>query len=143
MDKKDIILIALASGKDVVFSPVQIQKLLFLIDKTIPNLQGSPFFNFVPYDFGPFDKEIYWTLEELKSSGDVVIDYNPAYRMRRYKATEQGYARGEKLINSLNGSIGEYIKRLSSFVRSLSFGQLISAIYRSYPEMKSNSIFKD
>jgi hypothetical protein len=34
------------------------------------------------------------------------------------------------------------IKILSEFVRKLSFSELVSAIYKEYPEMKKYSIFR-
>jgi hypothetical protein len=35
-----------------------------------------------------------------------------------------------------------YIRQASEFVRSLSFTQLVSAIYKAYPEMRENSVFQ-
>ena len=34
------------------------------------------------------------------------------------------------------------IEQVSKFVRSLSFEQLVSAIYKAYPRMKANSVFR-
>ena len=49
MDKKKILLGALATQEDVIYTPVQVQKLLFLIDRKIGNNIGGPFFKFKPY----------------------------------------------------------------------------------------------
>jgi hypothetical protein len=47
----------------------KVQKLLFLIDREIPRLVGGPHFNFQSYDFGPFDRDVYDTLEALAAQG--------------------------------------------------------------------------
>ena len=67
MDQKNIILASMAASDGATHTPVQIQKLLFLIDKKLSDELGGPFFNFIAYDYGPFDKEIYKLLEELAS----------------------------------------------------------------------------
>jgi hypothetical protein len=36
----------------------------------------------------------------------------------------------------------DYIDRESIFVRSLSFPELVAAIYKAYPEMRANSVFQ-
>lgn len=36
-----------------------------------------------------------------------------------------------------------YIGKVSTFVRTRSFNDLVSAIYKAFPEMKANSIFRE
>ena len=76
MEKREIILAALAPADGVIHTPVQVQKLLFLIDKKIPHLVGGPYFNFVPYAYGPFDTEIYRLLEELEKAHIYIAQLN-------------------------------------------------------------------
>lgn len=142
MDKKDIVLAALAASNGASHTPVQIQKLLFLIDKKVPDLEGAPFFNFAAYDYGPFDKQVYSVLEALHVDGDVEITQNPISRLSQYKLSCQGQAKGQEKLDSLDQEQADYIRELSQFVRSLSFAQLVSAIYREFPDMKTNSVFR-
>ncbi len=121
-------------------SPVQVQKVLFLIDKEIPKLTGGPFFDFQPYDYGPFDKAVYDTLEELTRGG--LVDAAPGLRWRRYRLTDTGQQEGSKILGTLDRRASDYIKKVSKFVRALSFEDLVSAIYKAYPDMKVNSVFK-
>ena len=51
-----------AGGPGIIFNPVQIQKLLFLFDREIPEQVGGPHFQFVAYHYGPFDLEVYGVL---------------------------------------------------------------------------------
>ena len=37
----------------------------------------------------------------------------------------------------------DYIRQLLVWVRRLSFSSLVAAIYREFPDMKENSVFKE
>lgn len=134
MNKKDVVLVAITAEKNATFTPSQIQKLLFLIEKKIGETVGGPFFNFVPHWYGPFDVGIFSVLEELSSSGDVEIEFNPINGFDKYTATRQGQLRGEKNLDRLDKKIKDYIRKLSEFVRGLTFTELIGIIYQEYPK---------
>lgn len=138
---KDMILAALAAGPEVWFTPVQVQKLLFLIDRRIPKLVGGPIFNFVPYHYGPFDKRIYPVLKQLEEEGLVKIQSDSNFRRDAYALTENGVKKGWNELNALPSDAADFIKRANAFVLKATFAQLISAIYRAYPDMKVNSVF--
>ena len=36
-----------------------------------------------------------------------------------------------------------FLTRLGTWVRSLGFKELVSAIYREFPEMRANSVFRE
>lgn len=65
MDREDLVLACLAPAKGALHSPVQVQKMFFLIDRNISEDIEGPLFDFHPYDYGPFDKAVYETLEKL------------------------------------------------------------------------------
>ncbi len=140
MDRKEIVLAALAPASGAQHSPVQVQKLLFLIDKNIPKLVDGPHFNFQPYHYGPFDSAVYDVLEELCMEGHVDITCD--WTLRLYRLTVPGQALGDKALHGLSDKARTYMERLSEFVRSLSFTALLSAIYKAYPEMRANSVFQ-
>lgn len=141
MDKEEIILIGMATAERQFFSPVRVQKLFFLIDKNIAESLGGPFFDFEPYNYGPFDKSVYTTLESMSTEG--FIEIVPEYTWKSYRLTEIGQAEGTRLLAILPVAIQKYIGELSIFVRSMSFSQLVSAIYKAYPEMRTNSVFQE
>jgi len=71
MDKKDIILILLASKRNPIVGTTKLQKLLFLaeMEKSItPDDNG---FKFEPYKFGPASKELYNDLDFLANIGYI------------------------------------------------------------------------
>ncbi|MDD5523530.1 MAG: hypothetical protein PHI84_22155 [Kiritimatiellae bacterium] len=139
MNEKSIVLAAMAPAKSALHTPVQVQKLLFLIDKEIPDLVEGPHFSFRPYDYGPFDSNVYDVLEQLQKQGlaNIII-----HKWRNYQLTENGQEEGTKILKNLDKTAQQYISEASLFVRRLSFNELVSAIYKAYPEMRANSVFQ-
>jgi hypothetical protein len=140
MDRSRIVLAALAPADGAKLSPVQVQKLLFLIDKRVPRLVAGPHFNFQPYNYGPFDKRVYAELERLARRGLVDVTHG---RWPSYSLTPAGQAEGEATLAVLPPAAADFIRRATEFVRSLSFTDLVASIYRAYPEMRANSVFQD
>jgi uncharacterized protein len=140
MDRPGYILAALAAaGGDVTLTPVQVQKLFFLLDRRAGHLLGGPHFAFEPYDYGPFDQAVYQELDALQRAGLVYINTDGRYRT--YKLTPQGYVKGNARFETLSGPVREFVQQTIAWIRSLRFDQLVAAIYREYPEMKARSIF--
>ena len=142
MTRKELALLMLALAEGKPYSPVQIQKSLFLATDNLSDLldQNSSY-NFEPYDYGPFDKVVYDDLRELEHEGFAEITTAPSGRWNEYRATREGIEAVQNIKNSLAGNDRKYLIEMSSFVRSLSFSQLVAAIYKAYPDMKENSIF--
>ncbi|MBF0567934.1 MAG: hypothetical protein HQK95_03615 [Nitrospirae bacterium] len=137
----DIVLAALAASNGADHSPVQIQKLLFLIDKKVSTRIEGPFFNFIPYDYGPFDRTIYDVLDNLSKEGQVDVVSYANLRWHKYRLTLDGQKKGEEVLNTFPFEVRDYFSKLSGFVRSLSFEQLVAVIYNAYPDMKIKSVF--
>ena len=129
-----------ASG--MAHSPVQIQKLLFLIDREIPKLVGGPHFDFEPYQYGPFDSTVYSELRSLRAKGLVDVDLI-WWGRRGYSLSPEGQEKGEAILGELNEKAQAFIQKTSKFVRGLSFSKLVAAIYKAYPEMRENSVFQE
>ena len=140
MERKDMVLAALAAGDGASLSPVQVQKLFFLIDKKLSSELNGPHFGFTPYHYGPFDKAVYGTLEALEELGYVEI-LRSSGGQRNYMPTDKGMELGRQRLGQLPDTTVSYLRQLVHFVRSLTFVQLVSAIYAAYPEMRVNSIF--
>ncbi|MDE0099432.1 MAG: hypothetical protein OXM87_07475 [Truepera sp.] len=141
--RQEIVLAALAADPGASFEPVQVQKLFFLLDENIANALGGKQFKFKPYDFGPFDKDVYKELEILESKGLVWINTDSQENSRRqYTLTFNGQGKGNEELASLDPGVQQYVKELSSWVRRLSFAQLVGSIYNAYPHMRKNSIFQ-
>lgn len=140
--RDDIVLAAMAAGKGATHSPVQIQKLLFLLDKRLSDYVGGPHFNFQPYHYGPFDSAVFGVLDKLETRGLLCIDREPDRRWKSYRLSANGQTKGQQILDSLDKPVSEYIAKLSKFVRAQTFTQLVSAIYKAYPETRINSVFQ-
>ncbi len=141
MNRGDLVLAALASaGPDAALTPVKVQKLFFLVDREMSGLTGGPHFNFEPYDYGPFDRGVYEALEELSEQGLVRIDESCSYR--RYSLTSDGFLAGSKNLGKAPPPVREYLTSLTNWLGKVSFAQLVSEIYRRYPDTKVNSVFR-
>ena len=141
MTRRETILAAMAPAKGAPYSPVRIQKLLFLIDRECPDLISGPSFTFEPYNYGPFDKTVYQELDALKQSGHVTVCHDGW--TRTFALTPIGQAEGDRLLHQLDPSGQQYFKQASAFVLAHGFSELVSAIYKAYPAMQANSIFSD
>lgn len=119
-------------------TPVQVQKLFFILDKKVGERIGGPFFEFKPYNYGPFDPEVYHALENLSERGLAFVD-GPGTR-RRYGISAEGMGTGTALLNTL--PMSDYVRKVAEYVRSASFAQLVAAVCAAWPEMKVNSIFR-
>jgi hypothetical protein len=140
MKRDEFVLAAMVPGGGYPYTPVQMQKLLFLIDRQIPEHVGGPHFHFEPYHYGPFDRAVYQQLEELAARGLVAIDHSGA--PRTFALTAEGEAWGTVALKTLPVPVQDFIRRAATFVRDQSFSSLVSAIYKAFPEMRANSVFQ-
>ena len=140
MSRDEAILAALAPAGGKPHAPVQVQKLLFLLDREAHALIGGPYFNFVAYHYGPYDKEVYRELEQLDGYGMVTIRSDGW--QRSYALTPRGQRKGERILRGLPPEAKKYIRAASEFVLSLGFSELVSAIYKAYPDMRENSLIR-
>jgi uncharacterized protein len=141
IDRRGLVMAAMAAaGQACTFTPVQVQKLFFLIDREAASLVGGPHFRFVPYDYGPFDHEVYQELEALATLGHLEIGTQG--RFRQYVLTQAGFSQAVELLATLSPAAREYLQNATTWVRSLNFQQLVSSIYERYPDMRENSVFR-
>ena len=140
MTRKELVLAALSAANGSAHSPVQVQKLLFLVQDNLGKWVGENHFTFGPYNYGWFDRAVYDELDDLAVSGDVEI--RPESNWRNYRLTTQGQEKGDAAREELPEAAQRYMAAASEFVRSLTFAQLVSAMYEAYPESRANSVFQ-
>jgi len=142
MNRRDLILAILAAAEGRPYTPVQIQKAVFVVCDQFPDLiDDGPGFSFEPYDYGPFDSDVYSEISELEEDAEATVAPSADGNWNTYAASDYGLIRGRELLDAM-GKEGKYIQRISDWVRSLSFNQLVKSIYEAYPEMRANSIFR-
>lgn len=134
-------LLAIAAGRETGLTPVQLQKALFLLGRECANEIGEPddFYHFEPYDYGPFDVEVYEDARQLKAEGLITISPVPGRRWNCYRATPEGKGKADSTREKMPGGC---LQKQVDWVKSQRFSQLVRAIYEKYPEMAANSVFQ-
>lgn len=140
MERRQYVLAVMSAGDRPEYSPAQLQKLFFLMDREVAAHTGGPYFNFRAYDYGPFDPAVYEEVEALAAMGLALVDKTGFYRV--YSLSPAGLEQGRAALSEFTPAGREYAARAANWVRSVSFNQLVSEIYKRYPEMKENSVFR-
>ncbi len=143
MERKDWTLLVIASAKGEPLSPVQLQKSLFLIGENVPGLKGAGFYEFEPYDYGPFCAEVYQDADRLALDGLVRIARDHTKPYREYFATPTGLSCAAELRSGMDEKVLAYLERVVAWAQSLSFVDLVRAVYKEHPHMRSKSVFRD
>ena len=143
LTRSDLLLALLASADGGRFTPVQLQKALFLLSRNATTLQLTDgHYQFKPYHYGPFAVEVYEDAEQLQKQGMVEIIPGPRQRFRYYVASESGTALGQQILDSMENSDASYLMEMCVWVRKQTFEELVKSIYASYPDMEINTRFK-
>ena len=144
MNRRDLVLAILSAADGRTYSPVQIQKAVFLVCEHFGEvIDDGPAFDFQPYDYGPFDSDVYSEIEALRRAGEAVIAPSANGNWNTYAASDAGIERSNAILHGiLNDETSNYIFAISNWVRSLSFKSLVKSIYEAYPQMRANSIFR-
>ena len=88
MQRRDALLAIMGAADGRPFSPVQLQKAVFLIDRNMPNVfDANSRFAFAPYDYGPFDREVYVEAGVLEQ-GDLASAVKGAGGYTEYSVTD-------------------------------------------------------
>ena len=143
LDRQDWTLLVLAAARGGSLQPVELQKALFLVSRNVPANERRDFYKFRPYDYGPFCGAIYSDADTLQLLGLVEIDHPARARYRQYRATPVGIERANELRRKLGRETVAYLDRMVAWVQRLPFNELVRAIYKAYPEMRANSVFRD
>jgi hypothetical protein len=88
--RQEWLLMALAHRNGEPMTPAQIQKAMFLMSAEASGLVGQRFYDFIPYNYGPFDARVYHDLDELAQHGLVASTYVPGRDWKLYAVTPAG-----------------------------------------------------
>ena len=107
--RQKVLLAILAAAQGRTYTPVQIQKAVFLITRNLPGVvTEGPSFEFSPYDYGPFDASVYQEAEALSKSGLAVISPSGTGRWNVYSATDTGNDSGTEILRKMKTTHREY-----------------------------------
>lgn len=139
MQRTDLLLkiITAANGEKV--TPVQLQKVAFLLGMKFPKELPVNYYKFQKYDYGPFCVDVYRDAETLQRNGLILISENPRGGWKEYSALRH------TAINDLGRipkHIANYIDETVQWARTLSFQELVREVYIQFPQYRENSVFQ-
>ena len=138
--REDIIVAAAAAGPGAWFDPIQLQNLLFLIDRTVSHRIGGPFFRFEPHDYGPFDGAIHGVIRGMMGASNAPDDSSLPHL--RYRLSDAGHERGQAVLGSLPQPVSDYFGRAARWVRLMPHRRMLAAMHREYPEIMVNCVVR-
>jgi hypothetical protein len=142
MDNKDWIILAADAAAPGPLSPVQLQKTLFILKQELPGEVGAGFYQFRPYNYGPFSSPIYSDAEVLAKQGLITIDTVPGQSWPNYSITAAGRAYAQELVLRASGPAVPYLRSLVDWATKIRFQDLLRSVYAKYPEYAVNSVFR-
>lgn len=138
LNREELVLAAMAAeGPRARFNAIQVQTLMFLLDRELTEHVDGPHFKFLPYHYGPFDVQVYGVLAGLEADGKVEINREEKYWL--YWLTASGWSDGTTALGKLDHRVAECLYQCARWVLVQSWRSLLTEIYVRYPEMESNS----
>jgi hypothetical protein len=141
MNPQDWTLLAISAADAKGLTPVQLQKVLFLLGREMEHELGGSFYKFRPYHYGPFDRAVYDDAEKLSNQEAIDVSQRVGENWNRYVISDEGRKQAEFVKKRASNGAVEYLERVVDWALRQSFPQLVNAIYTKYPDMKVNSVF--
>lgn len=176
-----LLLFLYLNDKEPIRSAVRLTKMMFLFEKEIAPIlrkNGTPIEDddlpdFIPYNYGPFSRDVYEQVELFQSIGFVqVTDLKVKEEMSEVDDREeqafvdemesQGYenhrdgrfmqyrllSRGEsfvtqKILPGLNAGSVKILSKFKTEVTQTPIKTILRYVYAKYPEMTGKSLIKD
>jgi len=113
---------------------------MFLLKMEAADYVGGTFYDFKPYNYGPFCSTIYQDVDYLVLLGLVREQQSGSYKV--YVTTPAGRDKADNNIRKLTKKPKEYLSDLVDWVSSVDFGQLLRSIYAKYPKFAKKSLFR-
>ncbi|MCH8899408.1 MAG: hypothetical protein IH942_02800 [Acidobacteria bacterium] len=123
-------------GKEWV-DPIRIQKGMFLLSMRGPSKE---LFEFSPYHWGPFSKDVTETVRSLVKRGLAVRKPVEGRSWSVYSTTDTGHSQAVSYREALSESHRGWIDGAREYVLGKSFVGLLREIYDAYPDYASRSL---
>lgn len=143
LDPQQRVLLVFLNGEGRL-DPIRIMKGMFLFAKETPEqwMPAEARYEFVPYNYGPCSFQIYSDLDFFVASGLVESTEVPGQSWGLYSVTSAGAKFAEHIAQAMDSRPRKYLSTIRDFVAGLSFNDLLTAVYRRYPDYAVNSVFK-
>ncbi|HTS88698.1 MAG TPA: hypothetical protein VMG41_09420 [Gemmatimonadales bacterium] len=142
LEPRDWLLLALERSRSGL-TPVQLQKVLFLLGERKKATVHPGFYRFEPYNYGPFCRQIYNDADLFALTDFISVDYSRGNSLRRYQLTPEGQQAAQHIATRAPQDGLAYLNDVVRWAQSLPFNDLVRAIYEAYPAMRAKSVFRD
>ncbi len=144
MDKRDWLVLLLGfkgAGDSPALDPVRVQKGMFLVTQEV-GLSDEERYDFEPYNWGPYSREVRNDLDRLVADGYVQTRDVPGYSWKRYGLTAAGIDYGRHILEDAPREAAHHVAEIKRRVTGVTFNRLLEDVYSDYPEYAVNSVFR-
>jgi uncharacterized protein len=125
----------------VALDPVRIQKGMFLLAQE-SDLPIGQRYEFQPYNWGPYSRELRRDLDRLVSEGLVAAQEVPGYSWKQYSLSHAGLATARQTLATASRAAVALLLDIRRRVTDVTFEELLKDVYSKYPEYAVNSLFR-
>jgi hypothetical protein len=131
---RDWTLLALAQSSSGSLQPLQLQKALCLLSEqlSLPLLQCDTFYDFTPNEYGPFSAAIYSDIEELASSGLVIVSHD-GWPGRHFVLTREGREAAQQLPATIEPEAVRCLTAVLAWITSFELRELLQVDLATFP----------
>lgn len=137
------------NGQEPIEGRTRLQKMVFLMQQKINERALAPLnghdYEFVPYDYGPFSKELYDDLDTLIAEEfveDAEEEFAPGKLRYEYYIDSDGNDFVEDQQTSKDAQvIIDLAREIKTEYNDVRLSDLIDDVYSKYPEYAENSIY--
>lgn len=130
MLKRQRILLHLLKRADKPLTRIELTKWCFLLRHEMPSQGGPSFFDFVPYQYGPFSFSMYQELDKLAAQSFIETPDDKSVVLTPL---------GESEASSPSG-VAQDVEVLVTRFRGMSTNRLLDYVYDRFPEFTVNSV---
>lgn len=137
------------NDKEPIEGRTRLQKMVFLMQQELAERSQSPVqsdkYEFVPYDYGPFSKELYDDLDSMIAQ-DFIEDAEEELGQGKIKYDYYIESEGADFVQAQEKSdnarmILELARKIKDEYNNMRLSDLIDEVYSKYPEYAKNSVY--
>jgi len=98
---------------------------------------------FIPYDYGPYSKQVDDAIRELERTGRILIDREAQGQKEIINLTKEGKLEAEVVLGMLKDDKLELLRRKRKGWDQLGYSGILQKIYDEYPAYRSKSKIAD
>jgi uncharacterized protein YwgA len=145
LKREDWLLLLLGLRSDeathVALDPVRVQKGMFLLSQE-SDLPPEEKYDFRPYNWGPYSRELRRDLNRLVSEGLIAAHEVAGYSWQNYGLTELGVKVARQSLLTASRAGVALLVDIRKRVSKVSFAELLEDVYSKYPQYAVNSLFR-